>query len=131
MGINRRYFIQKTLGVLSCFGTTVFGIFPFSTLGFYTFKVTMKSNEDFSCPKSRYWEDQTGLEGINNRYFNDGRLLSLYESHDKKLNVTQWTYIFIDKKSFKDWDSEVLSTGLFKANKLPKSVQYKVSEFQS
>jgi hypothetical protein len=131
MPVSRRFFLQKTIGLLCCFGTFVYGALPLLSRRIYVFKVSMTADQDFSIPDTRFWEDQAGLVEINSRYFEAGKLLALKEVENKKTGTITWLYMFDEQKSFKQWDKEVLSTGLFKRDNIPSSVNYQVEEFSS
>ncbi len=131
MSVKRRFFLQKTIGLLCCFGAFVYGALPLLSRRIYVFKVSMKADQDFSTPDTRFWEDQAGLVQINSRYYNAGKLLALNEVKNKKTGTITWLYMFDEKESFKQWDREVLSTGLFKRDNIPAHVRYQVEEFSS
>lgn len=128
---SRRLFLQRTISFLCCFGTFVYGALPLLSRRFYVFKVSMVADQGFFVPNTRFWEDQDGLEQINSRYYKSGKLLALKEVKNKKNGTITWFYMFDEKKSFKQWDNEVLSTGLFRQDNIPTNVIYEVEEFSS
>lgn len=131
MPVNRRFFLQKTIGVLCYFGTFAYGVAPLLSRRLYVFKISMKTDKDFSKPDTRFWENRAGLEEINGRYSKSGKLLALKEVKDEKSGTITWLYMFDNKQSFKDWDREVLSSRLFERDNIPAHVAYRVEEFPS
>lgn len=131
MSTNRRFFLQKTIGILCCFGTLLYGALPLLSRRIYVFKVSMKADQDFSAPGNRFWEDQRGLLEINSRYFNLGKLLALKEVKNKKHKTVTWIYMFDEQESFNEWNREVLTSGLFKRENIPTHVIYQVEEISS
>ena len=128
---GRRYFLQKILGGLFGLGTIVYGGLPFLSKHFYIFKVTMRAKADFSNPSDRHWEKQDTFIELNRRYYENRQLLLLKEIKGMEPNKISWLYIFDSERSYKQWDKEVLSLGLFNRDKVPRNVAYTITKISS